>query len=399
MSDSHEIYEDLDREISSRHEEQIKLRRYLHANPELSHEEFETTALLAERLQSIGFEVKVRDEGTGFFADLTPHDFDPAKHKTVAIRCDLDALSIEELNDVEYRSKRPGVMHACGHDVHMSIVTGVGMAIQRSTLPGRLRLIYQHAEEAAPGGADELVHFGAVNGVDYVLGLHVDPELEAGKIGVRKGPFTASFDRFDITVHGESGHGARPHHSIDPIFVTTQLANALYNVVGRSFDARDPMVLTIGSIHAGSASNIIPDIATFSGTVRTLSKENRKLVHPTLTRICDGVCETYGAAYDLELLRGAPAIVNDPEVTDAIASIGAELLGEDSVYHIPLPSMGSEDFSHFLANAPGAMFRLGVAREDHPRYFLHSARFDVDERAISIGTRILARTALRLMQH
>lgn len=398
MSAFHTLIAQVEDALNHRASELIELRRHLHAHPELSHAEFETTALLVERLEAQGFEVHVRDEGTGFYADLTPDDFDPQIHKTVAIRCDLDALAIEELNDVDYRSKRPGIMHACGHDVHMSVVTGVGSAFDRSTLPGRLRLIYQHAEEAAPGGADELVHFGAVNDVDYVLGLHVDPELEVGKIGVRKGAFTASFDRFQITIHGESGHGARPHHTIDPIFVMTQLINALYTTVGRHFDARDPVVLTIGMIHAGAAANIIPDTATIEGTVRTLSATHRARVKPMLTRICDGICETFGAAYDLDLLNGAPAIINDPHITETIAAVGREVLGHDRVFEIPLPSMGSEDFSHYLQHAPGAMFRLGVASPDRPKYFLHSARFDVDEGAILIGARVLARAALRLMQ-
>jgi amidohydrolase len=242
-----------------------------------------------------------------------------------------------------------------------------------------------------------MVAFGAMKDVDAVLGMHVDPELEVGKIGVRPGAFTAAFDVFHFTVRGESGHGARPHHTIDPIFVLTQLANALYNATGRHYDARDPVVLSIGMIAAGKAPNVIPDEATMSGSMRTISEAHRQQVQPLLTRIADGIISAYGADYELDLVRGAPAIHNNPEVTEAIAATAAELYGSDAIYRIPLPSMGSEDFSHYLKEVPGAMFRLGVA-SDRPRYFLHSARFDIDEGAIRIGTNVLARTAINLMR-
>lgn len=388
----------LQTEISRRFDELVELRRHLHQHPELSGEEFETTRHLTSRLVAAGFDVKVRPEGTGFYADLTPDGFDPDQHRTVAVRADLDALAIQELNDVPYRSRVDGVMHACGHDVHMTVATGVGLSLaqRRDELPGRLRLVYQHAEETVPGGAIDMVKFGAMKDVDAVLGLHVDPELDVGKIGVRPGAFTAAFDVFHFTVRGESGHGARPHHTIDPIFVMTQLANALYNATGRYYDARDPVVLSIGTMDAGRAPNVIPDEASFSGSMRTISDTHRAQVQPLLTRIADGVVGAYGAEYELELVRGAPAIHNDPDVTEAIASSARALFGPDSIYRIPLPSMGSEDFSYYVKEVPGAMFRLGVA-SDRPRYFLHSARFDIDERAIEIGTNVLAQTALDLL--
>lgn len=243
-----------------------------------------------------------------------------------------------------------------------------------------------------------MVEFGAMDGVDWVLALHVDPELPVGKVGVRAGPFTAAFDEFTLRVIGESGHAARPQHCIDPIFVLTQLANALYNAVGRTFDARDPMVLSIGMIEGGKAPNIIPEEASITGSIRTLSEEHRASVEPLLVRIADGICSTFGARYDLSIRHGAPAIINDAEVTELIADVAGEMLGGENVHRITLPSMGSEDYSYFLQHAPGAMFRLGAATEDRPRFFLHSARFDVDERAIGIGARVLTRTALRLLR-
>ncbi len=397
MLQTSQILDDLDKRITQNNDSLIQLRRHLHQYPELSGEEFQTTAMLVDRLKDHGFDVTVRPEGTGFFADLTPPDFDPSTHKTVAIRCDLDALAIEELNEVEYASKKPGIMHACGHDVHMTCVTGVGMSLDKETLPGRIRLVYQHAEEDVPGGALDMIELGSVEGVDFMIGMHVDPELDYGKIGVRSGPFTAAFDTFKFNIVGQSGHGARPHHCIDPILVATQLVNTLYTTVTRYYDARDPMVLTVGMIEGGQAPNIIPDSASIQGAVRTLSLEHRNAVRPMLVRAADGICETYGAKYELDFIQGAPAIINAAEVSEAIAAAGAELLTEDKVHWIPLPSMGSEDFSHYLQHVPGAMFRLGVARQGRPNYFLHNARFDVDERAIALGSRVLARAAINLL--
>jgi amidohydrolase len=376
----------------------VELRRHLHRNPELSHQEFETTRYLVGRLREMGLSPEIREEGTGFYADLTPDGFDPKRHRTVGIRCDLDALPILEKTDVPFASEREGVMHACGHDVHMTMVTGVADAFRdcRNELPGRIRLIYQHAEEALPGGAADMVRFGVMDGVDGVLGVHVDPELPVGQVGVRWGPFTAAFDAFEIRIIGKSGHGARPHHCVDPIYVTTHLLQAFYSSIGREFDARDPMVLTIGSIHGGSAENIIPDVVTLEGTIRTLSEDARAQVEPLLHRLSNGVCQTHGARYELALFRGAPAIMNDPAMVEAIATEGERLLGKDNVYWIPRPSMGAEDFSFYGLKAPCAMFRLRIkgAQESH---FLHSAKFDIDERAILIGTRMLARSALRLL--
>lgn len=392
------LVDEIEETIRSNRKELTQVRRHFHAHPELSHEEFETTQEVADRLDALGFDVHVRDEGVGLYADLTPEDFDPADDPTVAIRSDMDALPIQEQNDVPYASQKEGVMHACGHDVHMASVLGAGMATEklRSSLPGRLRLIFQHAEEAVPGGAPEMVAFGAVDEVDAILGMHCKPELETGKIGVREGAFTAGFHKFEITIKGKGGHGARPHRCIDPIYVVTKLADALYEASSRSFDARDPVVISIGEIGGGDAPNSIPDEAYITGTVRTLSEEHQSKVQPLFKRIVGGVCMTHDAEYDLDLQFGAPSIYNDPRIVEHVADVGGELLGDDSISEIPLPSMGSEDFSIYTQHAPGTMFRLGTAGVG-PRYQLHSNKFNVDERAISIGAYILARSGVRLL--
>lgn len=400
MQSPKEFFSKVDAVITERSSELVSLRRELHAHPELSHKEYETTSMLAATLEDIGFEVHVREEGSGFYADLVPEDFDPETHPTVGIRTDIDALPIKELNEVPYASTRDGVMHACGHDVHMTVATGAGIAIQelRDQLPGRLRLLYQHAEEVSPGGAVEMVSFGAIEGVDAVLGLHCDPELEVGRIGIREGHLTAAFDSFKIRVIGKSGHGARPHHCTDPVRVAAQLANALYQMTGQYFDSRDPVVLSIGSMHAGDSSNVIPGEATLEGTLRTLTREARERLEPLLQKITAGICMSHGANYSVEVEHGAPSVVNDPKVIGVVADIGRQVLGDEGIYEIPLPSMGGEDFAFYLQHIPGAMFRLGTAGPgSRSRHFLHSDKFDIDERAISIGARIMSRSALELM--
>jgi amidohydrolase len=394
-----DLVERIERTVRHNKDDLISLRRHFHAHPELSHKEYETTATVAQKLDDLGFQVNVRPEDTGLYADLVPEDFDPTVDPTVAIRSDIDALPIEEQIDVPYKSKNDGVMHACGHDVHMASTIGAGQALESvgSELPGRIRLLYQHAEEKVPGGANQMVSFGAIDEVDAILGLHCDPELETGKIGLRKGAFTAGFDNFTIKVIGKGGHGARPHHCIDPVYVLTQVANALYQSIGRNFDSRDPATISIGSIRGGDAPNAIPETATIEGTFRTLSKDHQERVEPLLKRIVGGVCMAHDAKYEMDIEYGAPAIYNDPKIVDRLAEVAGGVLGEENIHEIPLPSMGSEDFSVYLQYAPGAMFRLGTAGVG-PQHLLHSPKFNVDERAISIGAYVLANTAAGMLE-
>ena len=317
--------------ITDHHEELVDLRRHLHANPELSHHEFKTTALMAQKLVALGYDVHVRPEGTGLYADLTPSWFDPTQHPTVAIRADMDALPIIEQNDdIDYKSKHQGVMHACGHDVHMTCTMGACMALPtlKEELPGRIRIVYQHAEESSPSGASDMVAFGALKGVDGILALHCDPERPVGTVGVRVGALTAAFDRFIFTIKGKAGHGARPHHCIDPIFTGTQIAQAFYQITSRQFDSREAMAFSIGSFQAGDVPNVIPDTATISGTVRTLSVERRKEVEPLLNRVAQGVCDYTGAEYELDLYQGAPAIINHPRLTEIFSEVAGDFIGQ-----------------------------------------------------------------------
>ncbi|MEM1348042.1 MAG: amidohydrolase [Myxococcota bacterium] len=389
----------LSRAIDDHADDLVGVRRHIHRHPELSHEEFRTTAYLAERLSALGYEVHVRDAGTGGFADLTPPGFDPEAHPTVALRTDLDALPIAELNETPWRSQNDGVMHACGHDVHMSCAYGAALGLRRVAdhLPGRVRLVLQHAEEIAPSGASDLIDFGALDGVDAILGLHCQPLLPVGVVGIRYGALTAAFDRFEFTIHGKAGHGARPHHTVDPIFAGVQLANALYHANSRVFDAREPSTLSIGEFHAGTVPNAIPGVATMSGTMRTLTEERRAEVEPLLNRLARGVATMTGTRIEIDLYRGSPAIINHDTIVDRFADAARAVLGDEGLRELDLPSMGSEDFSNFLAHVPGAMFRLGTALEGRQVHLLHTPRFDVDERAIGYGAQILSRAALGLL--
>ncbi len=384
--------------VSAKSDELIALRRHLHAHPELSHHEVETTRLLAQRLTALGFEVRVRPEGVGLLADLrAPNALDDAPR--VAIRADLDALPIEEQSDTIYRSTKRGVMHACGHDVHMSCAMGAAHALLaiKDQLPGHVRIVYQHAEESSPSGGDEMIAFGALDDVDAIIALHCDPERPAGTIGVKDGALTAAYDRFEFKVHGDGGHGARPHQSVDPVYAAVQLIQALYQMAGRHLDARDPVSLSVGTIHGGDAPNVIPDVVTFSGTVRTVSTQARARIAPLLRQLADAACALNGSRYELDLYHGSPAVLNHPTVMRAITRAAEALLGRAHVHLIPLPSMGSEDFAHYLAKRPGAMFRLGTARAGEPIHLLHTPRFDIDEQAIMTGATLLASAALDLL--
>ena len=394
-------FDTIDRAIGSHEDDLVDLRRHLHAHPELSRREHQTTKTLASRLEALGWQVRVRPEGNGLVAELARPGFDPKTQPTAAIRADMDALPIQEENEVPYASQNPGVMHACGHDVHMScaMAAATALAAVKDELPGRVRLVYQHAEEVAPSGGADMVAWGAIEGVGAIVALHCNPEAPAGTIAIRDGALTAAYDRFELTINGRGGHGARPHHCIDPIYVGTQLAQALYNAPGRSFDAREAMTISIGEFHAGHAPNVIPESARLTGTVRTLSRERRAGVEPMLRRIAQGICATHGATYELELFHGTPPILNHPGLNALFAHHGAQVLGgPEHIVVLEHPSMGSEDFAHYLGHIPGAMFRLGTAKQGRPVHLLHTPRFDVDERAIALGGRILARTAVSMLE-
>lgn len=404
-----------DEQLGSLAEKQIQIRRHLHVHPELSGQEVETTRFLAGHLREAGCEPTIchsdDDTKTGAFADFTLGN-PAADCPLIALRADIDALPLPDAKTVPYRSMNPGVAHACGHDGHSAIVLGAGLAAARlkhlwnenwsstgdSSFGLRLRLIFQPAEETSQG-AEWLVAQGAMDGVDAIVGLHVDPERPAGRAGIRYGVLTANCDEVELHVEGRGGHAARPHHSVDPIAAASHLVGALYEFLPRRVDSRHPAVFTIGKIQGGSAPNVIPESVELLGTLRTTDPDSRETMKIEVDRICSGAELSTGSRIRRRFFNALASVVNDPQVTSALEDSAKDVLGDDHIDNIILPSMGGEDFSVYLREAPGAMLRLGCRKPGTDTHFLHSPLFDLDERVLAWGSRILLRTAVRLSQN
>ena len=363
----------------------VAVRHFLHQNPELSDREENTSALVAKQLRAYGItDVRTGVGGYGVTATLMGVCAGP----TMALRADMDALPIQERNDLPYSSCVPGVMHACGHDGHTATLLGAAgtLARLRDRLPGTVRFIFQPAEETV-GGAVRMCRDGAMDGVDAVVALHGWPGLAVGQIGVRPGPMMASSDTFDIIIEGKGAHAAYPHLSVDPIFAGAQVVTALQGVVSREISPIDSVVVTVAQFHAGTAYNIIPVTAEIKGTVRCLSAAIQDAMPERLERIVGGICGAARAQYSFRYQRGTPVTVNDFEVNALVAGVGADLLGEDNVIPLDAPSMGAEDFAIYLQHAPGAMFRLGVGEE---MTALHTPTYNFADAAIPRGMELFA---------
>jgi amidohydrolase len=380
---------DLDRSVAGDLEALLALRHAMHREPELSGAEHVTTARVEAALDGVGARIRRGPKGVGLIVDVGP----PGPR--VAVRADLDALALDEAVDVPYASCVPGVMHACGHDVHTASLVGAARALASACPERPFRFLFQPAEEATPGGALDLIAAGAMEDVTAILMLHCDPTRPVGRVGVQAGPVTAASDTFEVTLRGTGGHGARPHETQDLVLALAQALQALHLAFDRAIDDRVPHVLSVGTVHAGRTSaNVIPDRAVFTGTVRTVDPATRERVEPVFRRALDGVAAAWDVAYDLKLTRGAPPVINDARVAEAVRLAASEALGADGVEALGPPSMGAEDFGWYLAHAPGALLRLGVG-VGAP---LHSASFRADDAAIAIGARVLARAALHLPQ-
>lgn len=376
----------------------VAVRRHLHAHPEASHEEYQTTKHLARALNEAGIPYRVLPSGRGVIAGSQEARGRPL----VALRGDMDALRLRDEKDVPYRSTREGLMHACGHDAHAAIVLGAALALHHLQISGALtgglpwRALFQPAEETGEGAA-EMVGAGAMEGVGAVVALHVDPELEVGRVALRVGAMTACCDELHVVVQGRGGHAARPHQAIDPIAAAAQFVQAIYAGLPRSVDSRDPVVLTFGAITGGTLPNVIPDRVILRGTMRTLARPITEAMEERIRVIARGVGATTGATIDVTFLHGPDAVVNDPGVTGVVARAAAEVVGPGNVGTLERPSLGGEDFAAYLPHAPGCLVRLGIVPPGAgawPR--LHSPRFDIDEGALLVGARVLARSAVLL---
>lgn len=374
----------------------IELRRTLHQHPEIAHKEFETQKILVEHLEPLGVEIK-KMAGTGLIATIKGED----KGKTVALRADMDALPIREENDVPYKSLNDGFMHACGHDAHMSMAYGAALILNdlRDNLKGNIRLIFQPAEEEGTvGGAKPMIEEGALDGVDYILGMHVWPELPEGKLGYRSGPFFAAADTIHIEINGKGGHGAKPDMAVDPIMISAKVIDALHTISSREIDPLEPFVITIGSIRGGTAHNIIPDKVEMLGTVRTMEKKTRDTIEERLKRIIFGVTSAFNASFHLNYIYGYPILVNDEGVTNFMKGVASKILGEENVVQAK-QTMGGEDFAYYLEKVPGTFMLLGTYSEKLGYVQgVHTSRFNLNEKILPVGSAIFAEGALELLQ-
>ncbi len=374
----------------------IEIRRHLHSHPELSGKEYQTSVYVAGVLSTCGIQVSEGVGKTGVVGDLVGQDTDP---RCLAIRTDMDALPIQERTTLEFASRNLGIMHACGHDVHTTVGLGTAMILAelRSQIPGSVRFLFQPAEEIAQG-AGWMIADGAAKNVDAFLSVHVFPSIPAGSIGVRYGSLTAAADNFELTLIGESGHGARPHEAVDAIWIAAQVMTTLQQAIGRTQNPLRPVVLTVGQIEGGRAPNIIADQVVLKGTVRSLHPETHANLPQWIEEIVASICKPYGAKYQFNYERGVPSVHNDLRLTQLLERSAQAALGYDHVTVLPEPSLGAEDFALFLEHAPGSMFRLGVGRAGTTNYPLHHPQFEVDESAIIAGVVTMAYSACSYWQ-
>lgn len=389
------INETIDRHTESITERLIDIRRTIHANPELAFEEVETAKLIADALEAEGISHRTGVGKTGVVAMIEGEK----PGRTVAVRGDMDALPVHEETGLPFASRHDGKMHACGHDVHSSILLGVASVLNsmRDEIPGRVKLLFQPAEEIL-GGAQAMIDDGVLDDppVDVMLGYHNWPPLEAGKIGWFPGMAMASADAFDITITGRSGHGAHPHKAIDVISAASYFVTQAQTIISREIAPMGTAVVSVGEFHAGTARNILPDTAVLRGTVRTLSPEARKHIEAALRRLLDGLKTGMRIDYTFDYIRQVPALHNDPDILKVIIPAITDLLGADNLVRLPEASMGAEDFALFSELRPSGHLRIGSqtpGRND----MLHNSDFQPDERAIPTGVRAVTRATLALL--
>ena len=371
----------------------IEIRRHIHAHPELSGEEHQTSAYIAGVLSSCGLNVTESVGKTGVVGDLAGSGSDK---RTLAIRTDMDALPIHESAKLDFASRNQGIMHACGHDVHSTLGLGTAMVLSQlpNKLPGNIRFLFQPAEEIAQG-AKWMVNDGVMEGVNAIYGVHVFPSILARKVGIRYGALTSAADELEIVIQGESGHGARPHQAIDAIWIAAQVITGLQQALSRTQNPLHPIVLSIGKIEGGRAHNVIADRVKMVGTVRSLHPDSHANLPQWIENIVQGICQTFGAKCQVDYRRGVPSVHNDETLTQLLEAATREAWGDESVQLLPEPSLGAEDFSVYLDKVPGCMFRLGVGHDRKTNYPLHHPKFEVDEDAIVTGVVTMAYAACK----
>ncbi len=382
---------EIERRVQAYAAELTDVRRDLHAHPELSRAEVRTTRVIRDRLQRAGLTARILPGGTGVICDVGE------ARTAVALRADLDALPIQDAKDVPYRSTVPGICHACGHDLHTAVLLGAGLVLadlaREGRLAGRVRLIFQPAEEVMPGGALDVLAAGELEGVRAIYALHCDPRTPVGQVGVRSGPITAASDVLHVRLHGPGGHTARPQNTADLVYALGKVVTELPAALSRRVDPRAGLSVVWGRISAGVAGNTIPGFGECLGTVRCLDAEAWQQAPELIESLVHAVIEPYGVTAAVRYERGVPPVVNDADAAALLAAAGREALGADAVVSTE-QSMGGEDFAWFLDRVPGALARLGTGGVGEEVGDLHRPTFDADERALAVGVRLFVAAAL-----
>lgn len=384
------MLEELYTKLQNYYSEMVSIRRYLHQHPELSFQETETANFIQNFYDKLGIEVQGKIGGNGVVAKI----YGAKPGRTIALRADFDALPIQDEKDVPYKSKVPGVMHACGHDGHTAtlLVLAKSLHEMRAELEGTYVMIHQHAEEYTPGGAKPMIDAGCLDGVDAIFGTHLWATTPIGTIQSRVGPIMAAADRFEITVKGKGGHGAQPQKTKDALVTAAQLVVNLQQIVSRKVNPIDSAVVTIGSFVADNAFNVIADKAKLIGTVRTFNEETRQMIETEIERITKGTCLTNDCGYEYVFERGYPALVNHKDETEFLIDCAQTVPGVELVEAQTEPHMGGEDFAYYLEKVKGCFFFTGAgSSEAFPH---HHPRFDIDERAMLIAAKTLATVAI-----
>ena len=377
------------------HETIRGFRRHLHMNPELSYEEFETSKFIQQQLSAWGIPFETGFANTGIVALIKG---DLPGERVVALRGDMDALPILEANDVPYKSTKPGVMHACGHDVHTSCLLGAARILQleKAHFGGTVKLVFQPAEERLPGGASLMIKDGVLENPkpEYMIGQHVMPLIPAGKIGIREGKYMASADEIDLWVRGKGGHGAMPNLNVDPIVIASHLIVAAQQLVSRFANPSIPSVLSFGKIEGKGVYNVIPDEVYIQGTFRTMDEAWRAEAHAKLTKLLEGMAESMGGSCEVKINRGYPFLVNDEALTRRIRKNAVNYLGEENVIDLDI-WMAAEDFAYYSQAMPSCFYRLGTRNEERGiTSSVHTPTFDVEESALPIGMGLMAYNAI-----
>ncbi|MFP4227639.1 MAG: amidohydrolase [Salinivenus sp.] len=371
----------------------VTIRRHLHMHPEVGTNEHDTSHFIRTTLEAFGLDVHGPVAGTGLYVDIEGD----APGGAVGYRADIDALPAQDQKSVPYRSRTPNVAHLCGHDAHAAIAIGVALVLDahRDEINGRVRVFFQPNEEGLPSGAPLMIRAGVLEGLNGAYAIHVDPTLDVGRYGLIIGPATASSDRFDVQVRQEgTGHSARPHEGVDTVWVAAQIMHQFYQIADRVTDVRSPAILTATRMAGAEAHNVIPEEASFGGTLRTVSPEDRTTIREYMHRTVQRFGDLHDAHVNLAFEDGSPPVINDPTAITNVESTIHETFGRQAVHWIDQSSMGGEDFAHYLKHVPGALIRVGTASGPDTSYPLHHHRFDIDETPLAPTSRLMARVLI-----